>query len=228
MCWVWLRQSSQRPLSPAEGVTPPHTSRRGCFGTSLVTSLGSTLMGDKHKTLSTQRDRRRFRVRNQSRLNLSRPRLSVHRSLMHISAQIIDDVTGATLASAGSNEKSLRTDVGYGGNKDAAMKIGRIVAERAVAAGIIEVRFDRGAYKYHGRGRRPGRRRPRSGFGVLIDRPVPTTGKIGYDQRARRLCSSQSRRARLKITILRSGKTTFCDRIMNDFPHYGDATQHGR
>jgi large subunit ribosomal protein L18 len=64
---------------------------------------------------------------------------------------VIDDVTGKTLCSVSSAEKGLRGQVGYGGNCDAAAKLGKILAERASAMGIKTVAFDRGAYKYHGR-----------------------------------------------------------------------------
>ena len=69
----------------------------------------------------------------------------------HIYAQIIDDASGKTLASASSRDKQLRDAVGFGGNKQAAEAIGRAVAERAKAAGVTKVCFDRGEFKYHGR-----------------------------------------------------------------------------
>ena len=75
------------------------------------------------------------------------PRLNVYRSNSNIYAQIIDDVKGATLVSASSVEK----DFSGGGNKEAARKVGKAIAERAVKAGIKEVVFDRGGYVYHGR-----------------------------------------------------------------------------
>ena len=76
------------------------------------------------------------------------PRLCVYRSSKNIYAQIIDDVNGKTLASASSLDKAFE---GYGGNKDAAKKVGQMVAEAAKKAGIEEVVFDRGGYLYHGR-----------------------------------------------------------------------------
>ena len=103
------------------------------------------------KTLNVQRTRRRFRVRNHVKRVSTRPRLSVFRSRANIYAQIIDDESGKTLASASSLEKAFKSKTKYGGNKDAAKLIGKLVAERAVAAGIKEVAFDRGDYKYHGR-----------------------------------------------------------------------------
>ncbi len=75
------------------------------------------------------------------------PRLDVFRSNANIYAQIIDDVKGVTLVAASSNEK----DFGYGGNKEAAFKVGELLAERAAAKGIKDVVFDRGGYIYHGR-----------------------------------------------------------------------------
>ena len=80
-----------------------------------------------------------------------RVRLSIFRSSKHIYAQIIDDATGRTLASASTMEKQLRASIGFGGNKDAAAAIGRTVAERAQAAGVKKVCFDRGEFRYHGR-----------------------------------------------------------------------------
>ena len=80
-----------------------------------------------------------------------RPRLSVHRSGRHIYAQIIDDTKGVTLAAASTLDTSLREGLKSGADKDAAGKVGALIAERARAAGISEVVFDRGAYRYHGR-----------------------------------------------------------------------------
>ncbi len=73
------------------------------------------------------------------------------RSLKHTYAQVIDDSKGATLASAATTEKSLKGKIKYGGNKAAAEAIGQAIAERALAAGIKQVSFDRGSAKYHGR-----------------------------------------------------------------------------
>jgi len=80
-----------------------------------------------------------------------RPRLSVHRTNLHIYAQIIDDAAGKTLAAASSLEKDVREQIKHGGNVDAAKRIGALIAERAKAAGVDEVVFDRGGYLYHGR-----------------------------------------------------------------------------
>lgn len=101
------------------------------------------------KKLISSRVRRTFRVRNRTR-KTGRLRLSVFRSNKHMYAQIIDDAAGKTLVSASTAE----TDVGgggNGGNKDAAARVGRALAARAVAQGVTQVAFDRGAYKYHGR-----------------------------------------------------------------------------
>ena len=97
-------------------------------------------------------DRRRDRVRRRVRkVATGRPRLSVHRSSMHIYAQIIDDAEGRTLAAASTLEKSMRDALKSGGNKDAAAAVGKLIAERADEAGVKQVVFDRGAYLYHGR-----------------------------------------------------------------------------
>jgi len=96
--------------------------------------------------------RRQLRVRRALRRVVSgRPRLSVFRSSQHIYAQVIDDVQGRTLAAASSLEKELRDTGNTGADKAAATAVGKLLAERAKAAGIAKVVFDRGAYLYHGR-----------------------------------------------------------------------------
>lgn len=96
--------------------------------------------------------RRRFRVRNSvRRASNGRPRLSVFRSNKHIYAQIIDDAEGRTVVAASTMEKSIAGAGGYGGNKEFAARIGKLLAERALEQGIKEVVFDRGPYQYHGR-----------------------------------------------------------------------------
>jgi len=80
-----------------------------------------------------------------------RPRLSVFRSGQHIYAQVIDDRKGATLAAASSLEKEMRERLGKGSDVKAASAVGKLIAERARAAGVKDVVFDRGGYRYHGR-----------------------------------------------------------------------------
>ena len=106
---------------------------------------------DHNRSVFRQRRRRRWRVRRDIHGNAARPRLSIFRSHKHICCQIIDDEAGKTLISAGSRDGDVAGDVKYGGNKSAAEVIGRKLAEKALAAGIKDVRFDRGNYKYHGR-----------------------------------------------------------------------------
>ena len=89
------------------------------------------------------------RIRRKVRGSTERPRLAVYRSLNHIYAQVIDDERGATLVSASTTEKDLRGSTG--GNVEAAQRVGRAIAERAMTAGISSVVFDRGGYLYHGR-----------------------------------------------------------------------------
>ena len=97
-------------------------------------------------------EKRRQRVRSRlARTNKGRPRLSVFRSSKHIYAQVIDDVAGRTVASASTLDESLREGLKTGANKDAAIAVGKLVAERAKAAGITTVVFDRGGYIFHGR-----------------------------------------------------------------------------
>ena len=95
------------------------------------------------------RIRRHRRVRKHVTGTSERPRLAVFRSNKHISAQVIDDVSGRTLAAASSVEKDLKSTVG--GNRDAAKKVGQLLGERAKAAGVSKVVFDRGGFLYHGR-----------------------------------------------------------------------------
>ncbi len=103
------------------------------------------------KTLSLF-ERRRRRTRAQIRkVAGERPRLSVHRTNKQIYVQVIDDVAGKTLAAASTLEADLRGSLKSGGNIDAATAVGKLIAERAVKAGVKEVAFDRGGYQYHGR-----------------------------------------------------------------------------
>ena len=98
------------------------------------------------------RERRRERLRFSLRQKAGgRKRLSVFRSGKHIYAQVIDDAAGRTLAAASSLEKPLREALRSGADKAAAAAVGKLLAERARAAGVQEVVFDRGAYLYHGR-----------------------------------------------------------------------------
>ena len=102
--------------------------------------------------LTDRTARRRATVRRKVKLAASgRPRLSVFRSSKHIYAQLIDDVKGATLASASSIEKTQRDAGKTGANIDAARTVGKLIAERAKEKGIKDVVFDRGGYLYHGR-----------------------------------------------------------------------------
>jgi large subunit ribosomal protein L18 len=106
---------------------------------------------DHSRAINRQRQRRRFRVRKGIKGTPEQPRLSVTRSHKHIAVQVIDDTSGKTLASASTLDKGLTGSVKFGGNIDAATAIGKAIAERAAAAGIKAVCFDRGSYKYHGR-----------------------------------------------------------------------------
>lgn len=94
------------------------------------------------------RIKRHKRVRGKISGTAERPRLNVFRSTSNIYAQIIDDVNGVTLASASSLDKEITV---YGGNKEAAKLVGKLVAQRAAEKGITDVVFDRGGYVYHGR-----------------------------------------------------------------------------
>jgi large subunit ribosomal protein L18 len=101
----------------------------------------------------TQRTRRHWRVRAKVKGNPSRPRLTVFRSNKYISAQIINDEAGVTIASASSAQKAIQTDLGAVKfcSVEAAKLVGKVLAEKAKGAGVTAVSFDRGPYKYHGR-----------------------------------------------------------------------------
>ena len=110
--------------------------------------------------VKTKKDRRRriaLRQRKIIKGTSDRPRLAVFRSLSHISAQVIDDMTGTTVASAASTEPTVKAGLATGargGNVAGAQAIGQLVAERALEKGITNVVFDRGGFLYHGRVRK--------------------------------------------------------------------------
>jgi large subunit ribosomal protein L18 len=100
----------------------------------------------------TTTERRKARVRKQVRAAANgRPRLSVFRSSKQIYAQIIDDAQGVTIVAASTIEKDLKSKLKTGADTEAATAIGKLIAERALAAGVTSVVFDRGQYIYHGR-----------------------------------------------------------------------------
>ncbi len=105
-------------------------------------------MSAKQDLAIRRRQRLRYQLRQKSH---GRPRLSVFRSGKNIHAQVIDDTHGRTLAAASSLDKDLKATLKTGADKAAAAAVGKLVAERALAAGVKEVVFDRGAYIYHGR-----------------------------------------------------------------------------
>jgi large subunit ribosomal protein L18 len=93
----------------------------------------------------------RRRIRGKVEGVAERPRLAIFRSLKHIYAQAIDDATGRTLAAASTRDAGCREQVKHGGNVDAAKVVGKTIAERLKEAGVEQVVFDRGGYRYHGR-----------------------------------------------------------------------------
>ena len=106
-------------------------------------------MADQNKTNQASRTKRtRAKL---AKVANGRPRLSVFRSSKNISAQIIDDVQGKTVVSASSMDKTLRDDLKSGADSAAATSVGKAIAERAKKAGVSDVVFDRGSYRYHGR-----------------------------------------------------------------------------
>ncbi len=100
---------------------------------------------------SLARGKRHYRVRRKVSGTPERPRLNVFRSLKHVYAQLIDDISGHTLVSVSTMEPDLRNSIPSSGNAEAARKVGERLAERARERGIEEVVFDRGGFLYHGR-----------------------------------------------------------------------------
>ena len=103
----------------------------------------------RKKSSNVARLKRHTKVRGKISGTAERPRLNVFRSLNNIYVQLIDDEKGVTLASASTLDQSLKGS--YGGNKDAAKEVGKLIAQRALDQGIKQVVFDRGGYVYHGR-----------------------------------------------------------------------------
>lgn len=105
------------------------------------------------RKLSKDAHRRRIHARVRTRVTGTpeRPRLNVYRSAAHIYVQVIDDRSGKTLVSASSVDKETKKSLKGGGNVASAKAVGKQIAERAIAAGIKQVVFDRGGYRYHGR-----------------------------------------------------------------------------
>lgn len=97
------------------------------------------------------RVRRKKRIRKKVFGTTERPRLSIFRTSSHMYAQIVDDVTGVTLAAASTLSEELKGHEGHRGNIDAAKAVGRLIAERAKAASVDKVVFDRNGFLYHGR-----------------------------------------------------------------------------
>ena len=108
-------------------------------------------MADKNKLKAARLEKRQFRTRKSIFGDTERPRLSVFRSDKHIYAQVINDFDGKTLVAASSTATEVRGDLKNGGNVEAAKRVGKAIAEKAKAAGITQVMFDRGGRKYHGR-----------------------------------------------------------------------------
>ncbi len=107
-------------------------------------------MASRATTRQAARSRRQRRVRKKIQGTAERPRLAVFRSNRHISAQVIDDEKGHTVATASTYESDVRGS-DHPGNRDSATKVGKLLAERAKAAGVETVVFDRGGNRYHGR-----------------------------------------------------------------------------
>ena len=98
-----------------------------------------------------RRTQRKLRTSGSVRGTTARPRLSVYRRVKNISVQVIDDTTGKTIAAASSVEKESKSKLKHGGNKNAAVEIGKMIAAKTIAKGVTQVAFDRNGYRYHGR-----------------------------------------------------------------------------
>ena len=146
------RQVGQVALRYALTVRRSLTRARACGTTTSKSAARKARRNERTRDL---RERRRERLRYQLKQKSGgRVRLSVFRSGKNIYAQVIDDKQGRTLAAASSLDKTLRTDLRTGADKAAASAVGKLVAERALAAGVTQVVFDRGEYLYHGRVKR--------------------------------------------------------------------------
>jgi len=108
-------------------------------------------MADKNKDKAARLQRRKWSLRSNLFGSSERPRLSVFRSDKHIYAQVINDFDGKTIAAASSTATEVRGDLKNGGNIEAAKRVGKAIAEKAKAAGVTQVMFDRGGRRYHGR-----------------------------------------------------------------------------
>jgi large subunit ribosomal protein L18 len=108
-------------------------------------------VGTRQASREHSRAKRHRRVRQKITGHTERPRLTVFRSHKHIYAQVVDDTTGRTLASASTLDPAFRTEQQRGSDRSAATAVGQLLAERALAAKIRQVVFDRGGYLYHGR-----------------------------------------------------------------------------
>jgi large subunit ribosomal protein L18 len=108
-------------------------------------------MADKNREKAKRLQNRKFSTRKTLSGSAERPRLAVFRSDKHMSVQVIDDLAGKTLAAASTTQADVRGDLKNGGNIAAAKAVGKIIAERAKAAGVTKVAFDRGGRQYHGR-----------------------------------------------------------------------------
>src|SRR2546423_14615874 len=124
-------------------------------------------MADKNKDKAKRLERRQFSVRNSVFGTAERPRLSVYRSSKHIYAQIIDDYTGKTLAAAATTQDDVRGEKKTGANLVSAKNVGRAIAEKAKAAGVTLVVFDRGGGRHQGPRQAPAAAGPPAGVGIL-------------------------------------------------------------
>ncbi len=104
-----------------------------------------------NRVKQVRRSRRKRRIRKKISGTAERPRLSVTRGLRNIGAQLIDDDGGVTLCQVSTLNKDVRDEVPYGGNKNAAQRVGQLLAERAAGKGITAIAFDRNGYRFHGR-----------------------------------------------------------------------------
>jgi large subunit ribosomal protein L18 len=130
---------------------PVAGARQRFLATGNGTLAAEQAMADKNAEKQKRLDRRKHGIRKALFGTQERPRLAIFRSDKHIYAQVVDDYAGRTLAAAASTNSEVRGDLANGGNISAAKLVGKAIAERAKAAGVTTVAFDRGGRAYHGR-----------------------------------------------------------------------------
>lgn len=168
------------------------------------------------------------RIRRKVRGSTARPRLAVYRSLNHIYAQVIDDEKSQTLASASTTEKELRGS--SGGNVAAAKRVGQAIAERALAAGVERVVFDRGGYLYHGRVRALTDAARAAGLNrdETIAKEAEAAEKAAAEQASADEAAAQAASAKEKSAKAKKGKASKGESAGEAKPEAGEAKEEAK